>query len=472
MLLHFDGENNSTKIYDDSQYRHRFTASGNAKLTTSISAFDGMSSLILDGTNGQRMTTEATTTTDIGTKSFQIDALVYCDPTVTVSDNCILGLGSTTYYLAYEWRFAITSEGIHFYHGTRGINQAHLVLFYPDGFAINDYRGEFVAVSIARDKNGLWMGWVNGVRCMSYKFSSLNGGIYYGAVTTGYHVNTVNLGTGIITGQTLAVGGFVPGPSVVWKGCIAELRFTLNQCRSVHANYTVPEVPYNPTDIIYAPDVKASSVTSLVRFSQATNLYDLADERPISWSVTGSPTYSNGHAVLNGYDQGFYATDNNLAFGSGDFSIEGTFLLSGNSTGDVDTAIFDDRISEPSQALSISVYSSTKPQASKPYVYFDGNAIIVGNAINYNQEYAWQLERKNNVLRLFIDGVVVGSATNATNFTQTTRYIGRRFAPIDGKFYTPNGYLGDIRTTIGSARYAGDYDPLPAFPSIGSPPSP
>lgn len=91
-----------------------------------------------------------------------------------------------------------------------------------------------------------------------------------------------------------------------------------------------------------------------------------------------------------------------------------------------------------------------------------GTAIVSGTTSSLNAWHHMALCRDGNTLRLFRNGVQLGTASITWSIgTPTYARIGGRW---DGTLYT-TGYIDDVRITVGTARYTANFTPpTAAFP--------
>lgn len=76
LLMHMEGQNNSTSFRDSSFNNHSFTVTGDAKLTTSLSKFGG-SSATFDG-SGDYISISDNSAFGMGTSDYTVEAWIYC----------------------------------------------------------------------------------------------------------------------------------------------------------------------------------------------------------------------------------------------------------------------------------------------------------------------------------------------------------------------------------------------------------
>lgn len=239
LQLHCEGANLSTVLVDSSQYARAFTISGSPYISTLSKVF-GESSLYLPADQG--FVTASHPSLDMRAGAFQFDwrhRLVSNLTSYSQPDVVIAMLDGGTW--SYEWAVVVDRDGLRFYYGRRGTNNAHLRFILPPGIDFGTLGGVFAACRIARDSDGNWGAWVNGLRCTSYQISPLSIGFAYGSVITGTYNNPVDFGDSESTAGRLSIGKFGPYTSLSVPKYIDELRYVVGQSCNVFEDY----VPMN-----------------------------------------------------------------------------------------------------------------------------------------------------------------------------------------------------------------------------------
>jgi len=196
----------------------------------------------------------------------------------------------------------------------------------------------------------------------------------------------------------------------------------------------------------------------------------IATNSSVTASSTQSNFYGGSHHWNAASDTLQYAEQGNeLVFGTGDYTIE-CWLYDDNGHnggGSGRCYIFDNRIGgsvvgdPPTLTGYIDNHNSIK--------IYDGASTITHTVSD--TRYRWihyAVTREGTTTRMFVDGVLVGSSTNSTNFTNNGIGIGRA---TDAN-YGWAGYIQDFRVYKGVAKYTSDFvvpatspDILPDTPS-------
>jgi len=191
-------------------------------------------------------------------------------------------------------------------------------------------------------------------------------------------------------------------------------------------------------------------------------------------SVTASSTqsnfYSGSHHWSAASDTLQYAEQGDeLVFGTGDFTIE-CWLYDDNGHnggGSGRCYIFDNRIGGSVVGDPPTMVGHCDGHAE--FTFYDGDGDItysVPSTVGKWWHYA--VTREGTTTRMFIDGILRGSSTSSTNFTNNGIGVGRA---TDGG-YGWSGYIQDFRVYNGVAKYTSDFvipatspDILPDTPS-------
>jgi hypothetical protein len=172
----------------------------------------------------------------------------------------------------------------------------------------------------------------------------------------------------------------------------------------------------------------------------------------------GSSIYLDG---TGDYLFPYSASINLVAFGTGDFTVEGWFYRSASATYQV---LFDFRKDSTSDIAPL-VYLVS----GVPYYYTASNDRITGSSsVSNNTWFHLALSRSGTSTKLFVDGTQVGST-----YTDSNNYVGKSGRPsigVEGATVGASpftGYIQDFRVTKGYARYTANFTPpTTAFPLL------
>ena len=228
--------------------------------------------------------------------------------------------------------------------------------------------------------------------------------------------------------------------------------------------YSTASAAVTPT----AGDALFASVSLLLPFNDTfadsgpnnVSLAASAANASISTSVSkwgsGSGFFSGTNGRLSGSNSSLFQ------FGTGDFSVEAWVQIT--AAGSFQT-LFTTRSSSTGDDGS-AFWFGLNTGSLKPIVYTSG--LVASSSVNLtaNQWHFVCVTRSSGTLRIYIDGTQTATASDSTNYTVGFPTLGYTLA----NQYPLNGYIDDLRITVGSARgYTGSTIPVPveAFPTRG-----
>lgn len=203
-------------------------------------------------------------------------------------------------------------------------------------------------------------------------------------------------------------------------------------------------------------DEYADSVVSLLHFDGENGSATFTDERAKTWTAAGdaavstnSPLIGTGSLLLDGAgDYVTGASHADYAFGTGDFTIE----------------CFE------REAVAQTHYLFSFGPAWIVYFSENGNCIFniagsnkIGTAVTVTGRGTRKhvaLCRGSGTVRLFYDGILIGTWPDTTNIAAAPVEIGRYSADSSFRF---NGQVDEFRITKGVARYTSNFTP-PTMP--------
>jgi hypothetical protein len=223
-------------------------------------------------------------------------------------------------------------------------------------------------------------------------------------------------------------------------------------------------------------DPNFANVSLLLHMDGSDGSTTFADNSPSPRTMT-----ANGNAQIDtaqskfGGASGLFdgsgdwvSTPSNAAFnfGTGDFTIE-CWARPANVT---NRMIISGQINSATTEISTSViFEITAAGFLRSYAYSGTTLIwnITGTtALSANTWAHFAVCRSGTTVRIFVDGVVDGTATSVSasvNSSSTTFSIGRG-GEFNGLYW--NGHLDDFRVTKGVARYTANFTPpAAAFPN-------
>lgn len=242
-----------------------------------------------------------------------------------------------------------------------------------------------------------------------------------------------------------------------FKGYFEQLRVTKGAARYT-PNFT-PVVATYPTSV--AGDPLYADVVSQLQFDGADGAA-IVDDKGVTWSAVGGaaistadPLVGTGSLSLDGGTASYLsaASDPSFALGTGDFTIE----WFAKQTAAKAIAHFDFRNGVASNSAAPIVYNN----AASPYTdlryYVNGADKIIAPVgtlvIGKRQHFA--VCRENGMTSMYVDGVLVGSFADTTDYIAAGWLIGASSTLNTRGF---NGQIDGFRVTK-AARYSANFTP-------------
>ena len=160
---------------------------------------------------------------------------------------------------------------------------------------------------------------------------------------------------------------------------------------------------------------------------------------------TAQSKFGGASAYFDGANSTISLQDSALITGTGQFTIEMWFYASSTDGGLVRSSNFNGG------------YELIHLNSELKFWAYNSGDVLVATAPSLNAWHHVAVTRDaSNVLRMFVDGTLVDSATNFTeNLYRNTLAIGTSRT----NFYNFDGYIDDFRLTTGVARYTAAFTP-------------
>lgn len=426
LLLHGDGTNGSTTITDSSPDTKTITVSSNAQIDTAIKKF-GTGSIQFDGTGDQL----SFTNTGFGTGDFTYEAWIYPNAQVqafpaffVVVDDASSSNRITAQYdiNGQANKFRLNVGGTSIYSGTKSTGQWYHVAVVRSGTTVTFYLD----------------------------------GASLGTATYSYNVPS----------HTGYIGGNTGRNSVLsFKGYIDDLRITNGVAR-----YTAD---FNPPSAAH-PDIGSDqyfyATELLIPANGASGSTTFTDDSSSSRTITASGNaqidtaikkFGSGSAEFDGNGDYLIAgtgTPSYPNFGTGPFTIE---MWIYNTTSGLQGLWTTHRVGT-SGGMYFYIDTNNRLNHGSSGNGDNGSNPTSNNVISLNTWHHVALCREGtgtNQTRIFVDGTVVSSHTDTSNYQTYT------YGPYLGAFdeggndpYYYTGYIDDVRIS-NVARYTSDFTP-------------
>lgn len=345
-------------------------------------------------------------------------------------------------------------------------------------YTVFDY-GRGIASDYLTNSSGRWLLWLNNTGFLSFTEQNSAGGsdvtitdgvafplrqwVHVMGVKSGTTMYLFKNGASVNTATSASRTGF-PGRLNVGQftvdtgfrgyflGYISNLRFLVGT-----ALYTTSFTP---------PTSPVTAITNTQLLLNATNagIYDataLNDMETVGNAQVSTTQAKWGASSMYLDGTGDYLTpppNSAFSFGTGDFTIECWAYITGSVN---NNGVF---------ALGASYFPSSIVgiQAGAANLYggwflnYGSSNQIFGGSATANTWNHIAVARASGVIKLFINGAVIGSATDTTNYTYTYLVVGGYYSTS----YLMTGYIEDFRVTKGIARYTTTFTPpTAAFPT-------
>jgi hypothetical protein len=211
-------------------------------------------------------------------------------------------------------------------------------------------------------------------------------------------------------------------------------------------NISVREVN-EPTD--YSTNIKGSGINKTLTANGGAGIANV-------------PSYYES-ALSSAANGGFSFEGSDFAFGTGDFTFEGWFYISSDTS--VIRTIFDTRTTDNNQfGLFLGINDN-----DNLYTYgFPSGAGVTDLGIPaINQWHHVAVERNRSIGTVYLNGVAVSTVNmSSTNYTQSGGTL-MRPAAVFGDLYNFYGYVQDFRVYKGVAKYKGGFDVPKPYTPVG-----
>lgn len=284
--------------------------------------------------------------------------------------------------------------------------------------------------------------------------------------TTTMYFNGVSVGTttgiGTMSDTSFLVGaGYYGSTSINAYGNFYTSNMRVVKGSAVYTSNFTP--PTAPVTAITSTALLMDYTNAGILDNAMMNDLETVGNAQISTSVK---KYGTGSMSFDGTDDRLTsATSPNIAFGTGDFTVEAwinTNTLAGER-GFIQTSATTGGL-QTSYTNGIVIIFDASPNLGRIVVNVGGTNLNSGTTLlSTGVWYHLALTRSSGSVRLFINGTVVGGPTTVTaNLDGQNICVGGYYSTA----YLWNGYIDDLRITKGYARYTSNFTPpTAAFPN-------
>jgi hypothetical protein len=237
------------------------------------------------------------------------------------------------------------------------------------------------------------------------------------------------------------------------NGYLSDVRFVIgSNPYGVGTTLTVPTAPL--TAITNTQFLSNMTNAAIIDNAMMSNLETVGNAQ-ISTSIK---KYGTGSIAFDGTDDRLTAASSpNIAFGTGDFTIEGWFYINSGSPNNGALQISGTTGGlQANTTTNIAIFSADN-SGTKWGAYY-ANTFAYGSASTTQTWTHIALVRSSGSLKLYINGTAdatFGTKTDTTNYTGQNICVGGYYSTS----YLWNGYIDDLRITKGVARYTTNFTP-------------
>ena len=283
---------------------------------------------------------------------------------------------------------------------------------------------------------------------------------YINGRSVGSSTTAVNLTRNPVT----SIGAFSTSGTALsnyWKGYISNFRIVRGTAVYTD-NFTPPTAPLTAipgTVLLTCQSIDFNDASIIRNVITPTNGAAIDTFTPFGLPTSAiTPATVGGSGYFDGTGDDL-TTPSNAAFtyGTGNFTIEGFFFFTGGVGGSGYSYLFAQGGGTGITSLGVYIQDGV-------YKVWNGSAVIVGTtAYAQNRWVHIALARSGTTLRLFLNGVLEGTATNSNSIASGSTIgisLGRWAEIGDSNYIT--GYVSNFRVVKGTAVYTTAFTPLTA----------
>jgi hypothetical protein len=187
-------------------------------------------------------------------------------------------------------------------------------------------------------------------------------------------------------------------------------------------------------------------------------------------TLTNGPTFEPGGPFAGSTGGSVYfdgtgdylrvASNAALGYGTGDFTIEGWFYLTGTTGQGVAQGEQGIIGSNTVMASRFTVRIQGNPKKMSWWLNGSSNNVVGTTSIQQNTWYHFALVRSGsstNNVKLYLNGVLESQGTSTYDVPADDHVIGRVYTDLDSEYW--NGYISNLRIVKGTALYTANFTP-------------
>lgn len=264
-------------------------------------------------------------------------------------------------------------------------------------------------------------------------------------------VYSLQNGSTLPTGITLSSTGLISGTATeLTSATVVSFTILVNDAQQQTVQQAIT------LSLTFGDDYFKSTVLALQ--ADTTPFISDASTNALALTPVGSVKADQFNPLQDGFYSGSFSigeyissTNAQYALGTSDFTIEGWVYSTGSVT---NNGIF--QLAATTLPSSISGLGLAFFGTSNTWTWlYKGTQTNFGSIPLANTWYHFAMSRSGTSLRLFLNGVLLGTDTDSTNYTQTALAIGSYYGAANGMA----GYISNFRIIKGVALYTEAFTP-------------
>ena len=261
----------------------------------------------------------------------------------------------------------------------------------------------------------------------------------------GVYVGAVSYSSSITNTITNGIGADMNGPDASWNGYIAGTY--VNNGTALFTGTSNITVPSTPPTISNGNSLLLNYTNAGIIDNAMMNNLETVGNAQIS---TARSKFGGASMLFNGSTDALAGpSSQNLAFGTGDFTVEGWFYQTADNS-------YPTAFEVGNHISSTGIVFITK-YAGNACIYSGAFYGAAATTLNTWNHIAWV--RSSGVLRIFVNGIVGSTTAFTNNLTDASFVRVGTTGSLSPAAYYFAGYIDDLRITKGYARYTANFTP-------------